>query len=344
MFNGVLRNLLASQTDDIAKQAIKTSASKSVLNKVLPTTSIASKVSPKIDDTLELLKQEALKYKNPDEFINSQGEPLYHGGAGVSELSKGVKVLSPDDKMKYPSSGGGYIGLSTSPDAEYARQFSQSIAGNNDVVQMHLDPKAKVLTLPEGRMIDDMNSEELTALSKKYDAIRSHEDNEVRILNDKAVKTKQQLNDLYDQAHSENLPLSLEKPLSIDYGMSHRPTRTGATADNITQDVSDMGFPSDFYDHPEWYADLSQSTYRESFRALNNIRNNPDATVTIYRASPVNKINNGDWVTLSKAYAKQESLAENTPVHSFKVKARDIQFAGDDINEFGYWPGGGFDE
>jgi hypothetical protein len=43
-------------------------------------------------------------------------------------------------------------------------------------------------------------------------------------------------------------------------------------------------------------------------------------------------------LSLSKKYAKQASLSEGTKVHSFKVKAKDIQFAGDDINEFGYYP------
>jgi hypothetical protein len=122
------------------------------------------------------------------------------------------------------------------------------------------------------------------------------------------------------------------------YAMSHRPTQTGATADNITQEVSDMGFPTDFYENPQFYAQMSDKASKESLAALMKVRGNPDATVTIYRASPKNEINEGDWITLSKEYAKRESMAENTPVHSFKVKAKDIQFAGDDINEFGYWP------
>lgn len=119
------------------------------------------------------------------------------------------------------------------------------------------------------------------------------------------------------------------------YGMAHRPSETGATAD----DISKGGFiPEDVYTNPEWYANMSDKTYQESFAVLEKIKGNPDAEIIIYRASPKNELNNGDWVTLSKSYAKQESLAENTPVHSFKVKAKDVQFAGDDINEFGYYP------
>lgn len=341
MFNGVLRNLLASQTDDIAKQAIKTSASKSVLNKVLPTTSIASKVSPKADDVLELLKQEALNYNNVDDFIKTHGDLFYHGSKSKYNQFDFSKADS-----------GGLYGNS----AYLTNNLNRASSYGDNITEYIVPRNAKLLK--ESEFFNRVNSIEPTIpyrdikiarekavkqlIKEGYDGVRTNDT--TAIFNPNALHSKQQLNDLYNQAHSENLPLSLEKPLSIDYGMSHRPTRTGATADNITQDVSDMGLPSDFYDHPEWYANMREPSYIESMDALRKIRNNPDAEVTIYRASPKNQLNEGDWITLSPAYAKGESLAEGTPVHSFKVKAREIQFAGDDINEFGYWPGGGFDE
>lgn len=118
------------------------------------------------------------------------------------------------------------------------------------------------------------------------------------------------------------------------YAMSHRPSQLGPG-----YDISAMGgIPADVYQHPEWYFNMRDKNYQESFNALKKIRNNPEAEVTIYRAAPKKELNNGDWVSLSKGYAKQESLSEGTPVHSFKVKAKDIQFAGDDLNEFGYFP------
>ena len=134
----------------------------------------------------------------------------------------------------------------------------------------------------------------------------------------------------------EFVDAQFKKPIS--YGMTHRPTVTNATADNITQEVSDMGFPKDFYSHPEYYENVSNKSVKESLAVLKKIKGNPDAEVTIYRASPKNELNTGDWVTLSKEYAKGESLAEGSKINSFKVKAKDIQFAGDSINEFGYYP------
>ena len=119
--------------------------------------------------------------------------------------------------------------------------------------------------------------------------------------------------------------------------MDHRPTKTGATASNITQEVSEMGFPSDFYKNPQYYEDMGDKSVQESFRALMKVKNNPNATITIYRSSPVDDLRNGDWVTLSKEYAKDHSLYEGVKVYSFKVKAKDVEFSGDSINEFGYF-------
>jgi len=124
----------------------------------------------------------------------------------------------------------------------------------------------------------------------------------------------------------------------LEGSMEHRPTFTGATADNVTQEISDMGLPEDFYDNPNIYATGDKASDAQSIKALLDSRGNPEAEVTIYRASPKNELRVGDWVTLSKEYAEGESLTEGVKAHSFKVKAKDIHFAGDSINEFGYYP------
>jgi hypothetical protein len=119
----------------------------------------------------------------------------------------------------------------------------------------------------------------------------------------------------------------------VDYEMEHRPSQTSPV-----YDLTEGGIiPKDIYTHPQYYADMTQQTYKESFSVILNIKDKPEGIVTIYRASPKKELNTGDWVTLSKSYAKQESLSEGTPVHSYRVKAKDVFFAGDDINEFGYF-------
>lgn len=118
-----------------------------------------------------------------------------------------------------------------------------------------------------------------------------------------------------------------------DYGMSHRPSKTSPL-----HDLTEGGIiPEDIYTHPQYYADMSSVTYQQSMRAILKYKGKPDSVVTIYRASPRNMLNTGDWITLSKAYAQAEARAEDSPVHSFKVKVKDVWFAGDDVNEFGYW-------
>ena len=123
--------------------------------------------------------------------------------------------------------------------------------------------------------------------------------------------------------------------VGLEGAMQHRPTFTGPTADDVEN--SDMGMP-DFYDDPRLYETGDKLSDNQSIRALMAIQGNPEANVTIYRASPKKELRGGDWVTLSKNYAKGESLSEGVEVHSFKVKAKDIRFAGDSINEFGYYP------
>jgi hypothetical protein len=82
---------------------------------------------------------------------------------------------------------------------------------------------------------------------------------------------------------------------------------------------------------------------REAFDLARRVRGNHDAEVTMYRAVPkgVSDINEGDWVTLSKQYAKThgESVLRNDyKIVSKKVKAKDLYTNADSIHEFGYYP------
>lgn len=82
---------------------------------------------------------------------------------------------------------------------------------------------------------------------------------------------------------------------------------------------------------------------RETIKTLKSIQGQPDAEVTVYRCAPVGELNTGDWVSLSKSYAEQyaydNAYSDNkaSKVYSFKAKASELSFDGDDISEFGYW-------
>ena len=74
--------------------------------------------------------------------------------------------------------------------------------------------------------------------------------------------------------------------------------------------------------------------------------------VTIYRAVPnednITKINEGDFVTLSKKYAELHGASgygsmgnDAGKILEMKVKVKDLYWDGNDVNEFGYFPTGG---
>lgn len=98
---------------------------------------------------------------------------------------------------------------------------------------------------------------------------------------------------------------------------------------------------SGIFDHPNWYLDMTEPYNIESLNALRKVRNNLEGKLKIYRATPGDEINLGDWVTPSKKYAKEHlerSLNGKGKILEMTVKAKDVLFAGDDINEFGYFP------
>jgi hypothetical protein len=134
-----------------------------------------------------------------------------------------------------------------------------------------------------------------------------------------------------------------ERPVP-DYGGPHRPAPGPPAWDLLGEDVTGEKFaPDDIYDHPDWYVgDPGSKAARETITALRRIRGNPDAKVTIYRSTPGDRINPGDWVSLSRTYAAESGYdaadpSKDLPVVAVEVPARDVRWAGDDLNEFGYW-------
>ena len=106
-------------------------------------------------------------------------------------------------------------------------------------------------------------------------------------------------------------------------------------------------YPADVYSPKaaQYYGTGYPKADKEAFALANRVRGNPNAEVTMYRAVPkdssIGSINAGDWVTLSKDYAKNhgESVLDNDyKIISQKVKAKDLWTNADSIHEFGYHP------
>jgi hypothetical protein len=133
----------------------------------------------------------------------------------------------------------------------------------------------------------------------------------------------------------------VNKPVTDYRGYHQAPRRADEFGSPATY-IEEM--MPDFYARPNIYTTGMDQSDRESVAALQRIKNKPNEMVTIYRAVPkeVDRINPGDWVTLSPSYADSHLLSnlEEGHVISMKIPAKDLWFDGDSINEFGYDPVG----
>ncbi len=148
------------------------------------------------------------------------------------------------------------------------------------------------------------------------------------------------INNLASQEGGETKPPPVSEKETEDYKGEHILAEHKTTADKLSEGGTGFEWENAAQDH-----DLTDKATKESYRVLKSIKGNPDAEVTIYRSVPkgVDKINEGDWITLSKIYAKEHGMHEtdatrDMPVISMKVKAKDIVWDGNDLNEFAYKP------
>lgn len=172
--------------------------------------------------------------------------------------------------------------------------------------------------------------------------------------------------DLRRQANIERFGYDPNEAPEVDtsYRGGHQPVgpqdENPVRLDDVTISTTgeQAGYPSDFYSSqgqrqyaqgPRFADDEFGLSNQQSYRAIQAARGNPDAEVTIYRGVPneesITSINAGDFVTLSPKYAELHASSGYGPrgedagkVISQKVKVKDVYFAGDDVNEFGYFP------
>lgn len=147
-------------------------------------------------------------------------------------------------------------------------------------------------------------------------------------------------NKIYETATDTNQKINIGNDIynlgnDTDYFMNHRPSSDYGNASNFEENMSGV------FEHPEWYMNMNDAYNKESLMALQKVQNKPEAEIKIYRATIGDKINPGDWITPSKKYAEYHNshqLDGKGKILEMTVKAKDILFAGDDINEFGYFP------
>lgn len=196
----------------------------------------------------------------------------------------------------------------------------------NGNIEQRLQELKSIDTSEMGLLERSKINKEIRALEGGYSSIEEYDIAEKQ----KIQEAKQEYKEIQKERQKNKL---MQENISA-YQMEHRPTKNGVGYD-ITSTES---IGKDIYTNPENYFDMSKKYNQESYNAIKQIQGKPNAEIIVYRASPVNELNNGDWISLSKEYATMEAQKENVQVNEFKVKAKDIQWAGDDINEFGYFP------
>lgn len=151
---------------------------------------------------------------------------------------------------------------------------------------------------------------------------------------------------LQDLAQGTRRQVSENKNM-LSYRGSH--TAPGPDFGAPLHDLTGGGqmYPADVYSAKaaQYYGTGYPKADREAFALAHRVRGNPDAEIIMYRAVPkdesITGINPGDWVTLSKDYAKTHGeavLDNNYKILSQKVKAKDLWTNADSIHEFGYQP------
>jgi hypothetical protein len=189
---------------------------------------------------------------------------------------------------------------------------------------------------------------ELIKPTHKMDVAMTDDERKARLANidDQLAKLDTSTQEGIDR-HNELMTarIKYEQPeTSSDYMMAHRPTQSGIYADDLlAEGVDGMAYPKDVYDKPQQYTGSygDNAVLNETMAQLNAVRGNPNGEITIYRATPGDTINDGDWITLSKTYADMHNnsqLGGKGNVLEQRVSVRDVQPAMDDLAEWGYFP------
>lgn len=138
-------------------------------------------------------------------------------------------------------------------------------------------------------------------------------------------------------------------PEADDFSYRGRHTAPNSEFGAPLHDLTGGGqmYPADVYSAraAQIYGTGFPQADKEAFALALRVKGKPEAMVKIYRAVPndpnIKMINQGDWVTLSKEYAKGhgESVLQNQyKIIEKNVKAKDLWTNADSIHEFGYWP------
>ena len=288
-------------------------------------TTKATKQEIPLDSAIKRFQQGSAKTKDYDEFVTTQGEYIQKEMQKAFDFSKNI----PDPKNKR-----NYLDKTLREiENELTNRFSSSKATkatDNSILQQ--------LKTLRSDLKNTTSQPEKVKIEEQITVLRG--------------QREQQLSDLRKEANISRFgydPNETGNVTNTSYRMQHQPRPDGARLDDMTG--GGEYFPDDIYSANglRIYGNPNNIFDRESFNVIQSVKGKPNAEVTIYRAVPNDKsietINPGDFVTLSKQYAKDhaaggygQSGKEAGKILSKKVKVKEIRSDGNDLNEFGYFP------
>ena len=167
------------------------------------------------------------------------------------------------------------------------------------------------------------------ALDKAYmEAVRNNDEQRMRDLVNEAARRK-------GYQSTDEFRMSHRAPSYDEDGTDKSLIDVANNKDNIRDSLEEQFRMNRDQNREESVAAIRQ--------ALQEIEQGKNPTVTIYRAVPKSlkegSVRNGDWVTLSEAYAKQHgrhALNGDYRIMKENVPAANLYWDGNDINEWGY--------
>ena len=234
-------------------------------------------------------------------------------------LSQFVKVFKPIKNELFSNFG----------NVEELREEHVQEALNNRNVMEAARKREEAEKEAERKRLEVFEQMSDEALDKAYmEAVRNNDE--------------QRMRDLVNEAARRNGYQSTD-----EFRMSHRPP--SYDEDGTDKSLIDVANNKDnIRDSLEEQFRMNRDRNREESvaairQALQEIEQGKNPTVTIYRAVPKSlkegSVRNGDWVTLSEAYAKQHgrhALNGDYRIMKENVPAANLYWDGNDINEWGY--------
>ena len=171
---------------------------------------------------------------------------------------------------------------------------------------LDVKPKKKLVSLPL-----------VASNSNKSSAINSGSSNQsANNIPQSNKNVKSDISTKYSMQSKENNTQELDNS-SFSYRGSHQIENAKSITDLDLKDIENKIIDIDGYLTKQSESDLNK---------LKKILKSTDDKVKIYRASPVNELNSGDWVTTDKSYAKNVANENGGKVYEYEVDPKQLYY------------------